>query len=149
MASITTAVTQTCKKELFDGVHLASNTYKCALIKVGYTGTYSKLTTGAGTPGIGTPTTGNLGTDECDATGNYVAGGAVITRIATVAGDTVYLDFDDAVWATATISAVGCMIYNDSVAGKPVLMVQDFGATVTSTAAEFRVAITNLLSMVG
>jgi len=147
--AITTAITQTVKKEFFDGVHLAADTYKLALIKVGATGTYSKLTTGAGTPGTGAPTTANLGTDEVAASGGYTSGGVALNRIATVAADTVLLDFDDAVWATATISAIGCMVYNDTKSGKPVLMVQDFGGTVTSTAAEFRVAIANLLSMAG
>ena len=146
--SITTAITQTTKVDFFNGTDLAANTYKCALIKVGCAGTYDKLTTGAGTPGTGAPSTSNLGTDEVTGTG-YTTGGVALTRQAPAAGDTVYLDFDDAVWAASTISAIGCMIYNDSVAGKPVLMVKDFGGTVVSTAAEFRVAITNLLSMTG
>jgi hypothetical protein len=146
--SITTAIAQTAKKEFFDGVHLSSHTYKCLLLKVGAAGTYSKLTTGVGTPGSGSPSSSNVGTDEASGTG-YSSGGVALTRNATSAGDTVYLDFDDAVWAAASLSAIGCIIYNDTVAGKPVLMVQDFGGTITSTAAEFRVAIANLLSLAG
>ena len=42
---------------------------------------------------------------------------------------------------TATISAVGAMLYNDTVAGKPVISLHDFGGTVTSTAGTFTITL--------
>lgn len=146
--SVTSAICNQAKKDLFDGVHDAADTYKCALIKVGAAGTYDKNFVGVGTPGAGAPSTTNLGTDEAAGIG-YSAGGVEITRQTVSAADTTNLDFADAVWLNATVSAIGAVVYNDSKSGKPVLLVQSFGGTVTATAAEFRVAIANLLSMSG
>lgn len=152
--AITTCTPSATKKAFLDGVHLAANAYKMALIKVG-------AGTGAGGWGsadatylafgtsTGSPTTSNLGTDEHAASGNYSAGGAALTRNTVSAGTTTNLDFDDAVWANATISSIGCIVYNDTVSGKPLIHIQDFGGTVTSTAAAFTVAITNLISISG
>ena len=147
--SVTTATCNQAKKDLFDGVHDSGDAYKCLLLKVGQTWAFDKNQTGVGTPGSGSPSNSNVGTDEVAAGGGYTAGGVAITRQAVSAADTTNLDFDDAVWAASTISAVGCIVYNDTKSGKPCLLVQSFGGTVTSMAAEFRVTIANLLTMSG
>jgi len=138
--AITTATTNSAKQEFLNGIHLAANTYKIALIKTGHSGTYNKSTTGAGTPGTGAPTTANLGTDEVAASGTYAAGGVTLTgRTVSLATDTAYLDFANMAQITGfTGSADGFMIYNDSVAGKPVLCVGLFAnAPVAATAGTF------------
>lgn len=71
----TTCMVNSAKGDFLAGRNLAADTYKMALIKVGHSGTYDALVTGAGTPGSGAPTTSNLGTDEVAASGTYSAGG--------------------------------------------------------------------------
>jgi hypothetical protein len=138
--AITTAVANSFKTEILNGTHTGAHVYKIALIKTGHSGTYSKATTGAGTPGTGAPTTANLGTDEVTASGTYAAGGVTLTgRTVALATDTGYIDFANMAQITGfTGSADGCMIYNDSVVGKPVLMVGLFSnAPVAATAGTF------------
>lgn len=142
--AITTAVTNSFKQEILSGTHTAAHTYKLALIKTGHSGTYGKATTGAGTPGSGAPSASNLGTDEVSASGTYVAGGVTLTgRTVGLATDTAYLDFANMAQLTGfTGSADGCMIYNDSVAGKPAVYVGAFsGAPIAATAGTFDVTI--------
>jgi hypothetical protein len=142
--AITTAMTNSAKTEILNGIHLAAHVYKLALIKTGHAGTYSKATTAAGTPGTGAPTASNLGTDEVAASGTYAAGGVTLTgRTVALATDTGYLDFANMAQITGfTGSADGCMIYNDTVAGKPALYVGAFaGAPIAATAGTFDVTI--------
>ena len=142
--AVTTAWTNQCKQDFINGVHLSAHVYEIALIKTGHSGTYNKATLAAGTPGTGAPTTSNLGTDEVTASGTYAAGGVTLTgRTVSLSTDTAYLDFAAMAQITGfTGSADGCMIYNDSVAGKPVLYVGAFsGAPIIATAGTFDVAI--------
>lgn len=142
--AITTAITNSAKQEFLQGIHLAADTYKILLIKTGAAGTYDKNTTNAGTPGTGAPSTSNLGTDEVVGTG-YTSGGLTLTGY-TVAltGDTASIDWADAVWAAASISADGALIINSTRANR-VLQVIAFADTgsvpVTSTNANFTVNI--------
>jgi hypothetical protein len=138
--AITTAMANSYKQELLGmALHTSADVFKIALIKVGHTGTYSAATANAGTPGTGAPTTGNLGTDEVTGTG-YTAGGTTLSGLsATLQGTTGVLDFASATWPSASISAVGAVVYNSSKANR-VLGVFDFGGTVTSTGATFTAA---------
>jgi hypothetical protein len=141
--AITTAMTNSSKQEFLNGIHTSAHTYKIALIKTGHSGTYSKATTAFGTS-TGAPTTSNLGTDEVTASGTYAAGGVTLTgRTVSISTDTAYLDFAAMAQVTGfTGSADGCMIYNDSVAGKPCIYVGAFaGAPIAATAGTFDVAI--------
>lgn len=142
--AVTTAWTNQCKLDFINGVHLAAHVYKIAVIKTGHAGTYGKNTLAVGTPGSGAPTTSNLGTDECPASGDYPAGGVtLIGRTVALSGDTAYLDFAAmAQRAGVTMSGDGAIIYNDSVAGKPALYVTAFsGAPIVATAGTYDVAI--------
>ena len=56
----------------------------------------------------------------------------------TTSGTTAYVDFGDATWSTATITARGALIYNSSKSNKAVAVL-DFGADKTSTAGDFTV----------
>lgn len=141
--ALTTCMVNSAKAAFLAGTHLASNTYKMALVKVGHAGTYDTLVTAAGTPGTSAPSTSNLGTDEVGASGTYSAGGFTMTGYTAGAStSTSWIDWTtDPSWTTATISAVGAMLYNDTVAGKPVISLHDFGGTVTSTAGTFTVTL--------
>jgi len=142
--AITTCMTNSAKGAFLAGTHLAANTYKMAMIKVSptYT-TWDATVTGAGTPGTGAGSASNLGTDEVAISGSYVAGG--FTMAGYTAGSTTttsWIDWTtDPSWTTATLSATGCMLYNDTVAGKPVISLHDFGGTVTSTAGTFTITL--------
>jgi hypothetical protein len=142
--AITTATCNQAKLDFINGVHLAAHVYKIAIIKTGHSGTYGKGTLAVGTPGTGAPTTSNLGTDEVAASGTYPAGGVTLTgRTAALSTDTAYLDFANMAQLTGfTGSGDGCVIYNDSVAGKPALYVGAFaGAPIVATAGTYDVAI--------
>ena len=133
--AITTALCTSFKQELLEAIHdfnaSGGSTFKVALIKQSPTGTYDATTTSY------TNVTGN--SDEVTGTG-YTAGGETLTNIdPTTAGTTAYIDFGDASWTSASISADGCIVYNDSAAGKPAVFVYDFGGTQTIVSGIFTV----------
>jgi hypothetical protein len=126
--AITQAMATSFKKELMEGKHnfLASggNSFKLAL----YT---SSATMTAATTAYST-------NQEASGT-NYTAGGAALTNInPTTSGTTAFTDFADLTFGTATITARGCMIYNDTNADRAVA-VFDFGGDKTSTAGSFTI----------
>ncbi len=121
---ITTAICNSYKQEILEGVHSNADTYKLALF------------TSAAT--LGATTTAYSTTNEASGTG-YTAGGATLTGLSTgLASGTAYLTFSDPSWASSTITARGCLIYNASKGNKAVA-VFDFGADVTSTNGTFTV----------
>ena len=79
-------------------------------------------------------------TNEVAASGSYVAGGGALTNVTpTSSGTTAFTDFADLSFTTATITAFGAMIYNDSAAGDPSVCILDFGGAKTSTAGTFTI----------
>lgn len=127
--AITTAMCNSFKQELLGGVHdLDTNTLKIALIKASPTGTYGAATTNY------SDVTGN--SDEATGT-NYTTGGNTLAG-ATISldGSTAIIDFTDTTWASATVSADGCIIYNTSQANKAIATI-DFGGNKTSTNGDF------------
>ena len=129
--AITTAMCNSFKQELLGGVHdLDTDTLKIALIKDSPTGTYGAATTNY------SDVTGN--SDEATGT-NYTAGGQNLdSATITLSGSTAFVDFDDEVFSTVTVSADGCIIYNSSQSNKAIA-VFDFGSTVTSTNGDFTI----------
>jgi hypothetical protein len=128
--AITQAMATSFKKELLEAKHnfLASggNSFKLAL----YT---SSATMSAATTAYTT-------TNQASGT-NYTAGGSALTNInPTSSGTTGFTDFADLTFGTATITARGCMIYNDTATGDPTVAVFDFGGDKTSTAGSFTVS---------
>lgn len=127
--AITQAMCTSFKVDLLNGVHnfdaATGDTFKIAL-----------YTTDAV---LGADTTAYSSTNEASGTG-YTAGGLnlVIPVDPTTGGTTAYVDFNDAVWSTATISAAGALIYNSSKANAAVAVLS-FGGTVSSTAGAFTV----------
>lgn len=135
--SISNAMCNSYKTELFSGTHLAADVYKLVLIKVGATGTYDGTVTNGGTPGSGTPSAANIGTDEVAASGTYASGGLTLSGFsATLQGTTAVLDFTTPVATGATISAIGGVIINTTRSNKAVGTFT-FGGTITSTAGSF------------
>ena len=122
--AITTAICNSYKKELFDGIHAASDTYKIAL--------FSDAAT------LSAATTAYATTNEVTGAG-YTQGGKTLTGFASgLDGTTAYLTFTDVSWDNATITARGCLIYNSSKSNKAVAAF-DFGQNVISTNGTFTV----------
>ena len=76
-----------------------------------------------------------------DAGSAYSAKGNSLTRVdPTTSSTTAYTDFADTSWSTATFSAMGAMIFNDSHSGDASVVILDFGALKTATAGTFTVS---------
>jgi len=117
------------KKELLTATHdftaSTGSTFKLAL----YTNSAS----------FTAATTAYTATNEVSGTG-YSAGGGTLTNVTpTSSGTTGLTDFDDLTFSTATITARGALIYNDTAAGDPSVVVLDFGGDKTSTAGDFTI----------
>lgn len=112
-------LTTSFKQEVLLGVHdLDTDTIKLAL----YT---AEASLGASTTVYGT-------TNEVVGTG-YTAGGVILTGATVLtSGTTAYVDFDNAVWPTASFTARGALIYNAS-KGNKAIAVLDFGSDKTAT----------------
>tara|TARA_R100001460_G_scaffold1882_2_gene6687 strand:- start:1191 stop:1619 length:429 start_codon:yes stop_codon:yes gene_type:complete len=126
--AISSTLTTSFKKELLEAVHNFSasggNSFKLAL--------YTSSAT------LGATTTAFTTTGQSSGT-NYTSGGAALTNIApTSSGTTGFCDFSDLTFGTATVTARGCMIYNDTNSDKSVATI-DFGGDKTSTAGDFTI----------
>jgi hypothetical protein len=122
--AITTAVCNSFKQEILEGVHESTDTYKIAL--------YTDAAT------LGASTTAYSATNEASGTG-YSAGGLTLSGYSSgLSGSTAYLTFTDPVWSNSTITARGCLIYNSSQSNKAVA-VFDFGQNVSSVNGSFTV----------
>ena len=85
-------------------------------------------------------TTAYTATNEVANSGTYSAGGGTLTNVTpTSSGTTAFTDFADLSFTSATITAYGALIYNDSAAGDPAVCVLDFGGAKTSTNGTFTI----------
>ena len=128
--AITTALPPSFKVELLKGTHnftaSSGDTFKMAL----YTSSAS----------LGAATTAYTTSNEVSGT-NYTAKGNTLTSVTPVASSTTALcDFADTTWSSATITANGAMIFNESASGDPAVAILAFGADKTSTAGDFVVS---------
>jgi len=126
--AITSTLTTSFKVELLTGTHnftnSSGNSFKLAL--------YTSSAT------LGATTTVFTTTGQASGT-NYSSGGSALTNVTPSAtGTTAVTDFNDLTFSTATITARGCMIYNDTNGDKSVATI-DFGGDKTSTAGDFTV----------
>ena len=136
--SISQAMCTSFKKELLEGVHNFKNsggsTFKLALYAISSGGKNSS------TASLSTTTTAFTTLGEVTSTGSYSTGGGSLTRVdPTTSGTTAFTDFADLSFTTATITAKGALIYNDSASGNPAVCVLDFGGNKTSTSGTFTV----------
>lgn len=132
--AITQAMCTSFKVELLNGIHAFGTT----VARAGTTADtfYMALYTSSAT--LDATTTAYTVSNETSGTG-YVAGGQALTTVApTSSGTTAFLDFDDETWSSATITARGALIYNNTQSNKAVAVL-DFGGDKTSTAGDFTV----------
>lgn len=127
--AITQAMCTSFKKELMTGTHnftaSTGNTFKLAL--------YTSSAT------LDATTTAYSATNEASGTG-YSAGGGTLTNVTpTTSGTTAYADFADLTFSSATITANGALIYNDTAAGDPAVVVLAFGGDKSSSAGDFTI----------
>jgi hypothetical protein len=87
--------------------------------------------------GFSTSTTTYAGAANEVASGSgYTTGGETLSNTGVaVASNIAYLDFGDATWTSASITAVGALIYKDTT--NEAVLVLDFGGTKTSTDGDF------------
>tara|TARA_B100001248_G_scaffold73630_2_gene52527 strand:- start:27137 stop:27589 length:453 start_codon:yes stop_codon:yes gene_type:complete len=134
--AITQAMCTAFKKELMLGTHnfaTNGNAFKLALYAEGGGGKSSTTAT------LGAATTAFTTTGEIANSGSYTSGGGALTKVApTTSGTTAFTDFADLSFTTATITAMGALIYNDTNSDKAVCVL-DFTSNKTSTAGTFTI----------
>jgi len=118
------------KQEILQGVHNFTAS----------TGDSFKLALYTNSASFTAATTAYTASNEVGNSGSYAAGGGTLTNVTpTTSGTTAFADFDDITFTSATITARGALIYNDTAAGDPTVVVLDFGSDKTSTAGDFQV----------
>ena len=129
--AITSAICTSFKQELLVGTHnftaTSGNTFKIALFT-------SSASLGEGTTAYSTSNeiTNSSGTA-------YTAGGATLTSVTpTTDGTTAVCDFADVSFSSASFTANGCLIYNDSQSDKACAVVA-FGSDKTVTSGTFTI----------
>ena len=130
--AISSAICNTFKGELLEGKHdfaaSGGHTFKLAL----YT---SSATLGATTTGYST-------TNEITNTSGsaYTAGGKALTSVTPVLStDTACCDFADVSWTSASFTANGCLIFNDSHSSDAAVCAIAFGGDKTVSSGTFTV----------
>ena len=127
-----------------------SGNYMCTSFKVELMKGVHNFTTGTGntfklalydnSASFTAATTAYTATNEVSASGSYSAGGGALTNVTpTSTGTTAFTDFADLSFTSATITAYGALIYNDTAAGDPTVCVLDFGGAKTSTSGTFTI----------
>ena len=129
--AITSTLTTSFKKELLEGKHnfLASggNSFKLAL--------YTSSAT------LNKSTTAYSATNEISNTSGsaYSAGGATLTSVTpALSTDTACCDFADVSYTSASFTANGCLIYNDTNGDRAVCAIA-FGSDKTVTSGTFTI----------
>ena len=118
------------KQELLQGVHNFTAS----------TGDSFKLALYTNSASFTAATTAYTASNEVGNSGSYSAGGGTLTNVTpTTSGTTAFADFADITFTSATITARGALIYNDTATGDPAVVVLDFGSDKTSTAGDFQV----------
>lgn len=123
--AISQALCTSFKSELLNKEHdMNTDTFKIAL--------YTSSAT------LSAATTAYSSSNEITGT-NYSAGGVALSggAIAT-SGTTVYVDFTDPTWSSATFTARGALIYNTSASNKAVCVL-DFGGDFSVAAGTFAI----------
>jgi hypothetical protein len=134
--AITQAMCTSFKTQLLTATHnfaTGGNAFKLALYAVGSGGKSSTTAT------LGATSTVYVTTGEVASSGSYVTGGGALTKVApTSSGTTAFTDFADITFTTATITARGALIYNDTNGDKAVCAL-DFGGDKSSSSGSFTI----------
>jgi hypothetical protein len=130
--AISSAICNTFKKEILTAVHnftaSSGNTFNLAL----YTSSAS----------MGASTTAYSTSDEIANTSGsaYSAKGKALTSVTPVLdGSTAVCDFANISWTSASFTANGCLIFNDTASGDPGVCVLAFGGDKTVTSGTFTI----------
>ena len=130
--AITSAICNSFKTEILTAVHnftaSTGNTFNLAL----YTSsaTLSKSTTAYSASNEITNTSGTA----------YTAKGNALTSVTPVLStDTAVCDFADTSWTSASFTANGCLIFNDSATGDPACCAIAFGGDKTVSSGTFTI----------
>ena len=130
--AITSAVCNSFKTEVLKAVHnftaSSGNTFNLAL----YTSsaTLNKSTTAYSSSNEISNTSGSA----------YSAKGKALTRVTpALSTDTACCDFSDVSWTSASFTANGCLIFNDSASGDPAVCAIAFGGDKTVSSGTFTI----------
>ena len=130
--AITSAVCNSFKTEVLQGIHnftaSSGNTFNLAL----YTSsaTLNKSTTAYSSSNEISNTSGSA----------YSAKGKALTSVTpALSTDTACCDFSDISWTSASFTANGCLIFNDSASGDPAVCAIAFGSDKTVTSGTFTI----------
>jgi hypothetical protein len=135
--AITQAMATSFKVEILDGIH----NFGTGVIRASTAADVFKLALFTSSATLSAATTAYSTTDEVSSSGtNYTAGGKTLTisQVPTSTGTTAWLDFADVTWESATITANGALIYNETQGNKAVAVLA-FGGDKTSTAGNFTI----------
>ena len=132
--AITSAVCNSFKTEVLKAVHnftaSSGNTFNLAL----YTSsaTLNKSTTAYSSSNEISNTSGSA----------YSAKGKALTSVTpALSTDTACCDFSDVSWTSASFTANGCLIFNDSATGDPAVCAIAFGGDKTVSSGTFTIQI--------
>jgi len=130
--AITSAICNSFKVEILTGTHnftaSSGNTFNLAL--------YTSSAT------INKSTTAYSSTNEMANTSgsSYSAKGKALTSVTPVlSSDTAVCDFANISWTSATFTANGCLIFNDTASGDPSCCAIAFGGDKTVTSGTFTI----------
>jgi hypothetical protein len=133
-------------------ITFTADAFKLLLIKSSPARTFDGTQTNVGTPGSGSPTAANVGTDEASGTG-YTSGGIALTNASPVSTNpttSAAISFTNTIqWTGATLSVTAAVIYNNSTrlgaAATPLngraVSVHDFGGTQSVTAGTLTLTV--------
>ena len=128
--AISQAMCTSFKVELLTGTHDFTNS----------TGDAFKIALYTSSATLGATTTAYSATNEVANGNGYTTAGETLTNVTpTSSSTTAYTDFDDVTWSSATITANGALIYNDTASGDPAVAVLAFGGDKTSTNGDFTI----------
>ena len=136
--TIAQTATTSFKVQLLQAVHnfgpTSPDTFKIAL-----------FTAAANISATTTAYTVGMTGEVANGNGYTTGGNTLVISVSPTSGNntasvpTAYISFSNSSWTSATFSAAGALIYNDTVSGKPSVAVLDFGATKTVTNDTFQI----------
>jgi len=135
--AISQAMVTSFKVEILDGIH----NFGTGVIRASTAADVFKLALYTSSATLDASTTAYTTSNEVSSSGtNYTAGGLTLTisQAPTFTSTTAWLDFDDLTFASATITANGALIYNETQGNKAVAVLA-FGGDKTSTAGNFTI----------
>jgi len=135
--AITQAMTTSFKVEILDGIH----NFGTGVIRASTAADVFKLALYTSSATLDSTTTAYTTSNEVSSSGtNYTAGGLTLTisQVPTSTSTTAWLDFDDLTFPSATLTANGALIYNETQGNKAVAVLA-FGGDKTSTAGNFTI----------